>query len=229
MPPAPRTNGQRFLLTWSQAPNIDINELADYLHSLADGCNWVEIVQEHHQDQGVHYHAVICFDARFQQPLTIFDHGGRSADIQPIRNATTALTTCRHYLRKGNRPKEEEHDLKSHKRTPCDYTAEVTDRGDVPEYAHTTGRLSWAEIIDAATDQESFLQLCKQHRTSDFVLRHEQIRNFIERYYCQPTEYVPQFPPESYIIPADLDRWVQEVFGEVSIFRIPFTRNTQIY
>lgn len=216
MPPTPRTNGQRFLLTWSQAQDIAIGELADFLHSLNDGNNWVEVVQEQHQVQGIHFHAVICFDARFQKPLTIFDHGGRSADIKPIRNGTTDLTTCRHYLRKGNRLKEDEHDLKSHKTTPCDYDAEVTDRGDVPEYICTAGRLSWGEIIATATDQESFLQLCKKHRTADYVLRHEQLRNFVERHYSQPAEYTPEFPKESYIVPAELDGWIAEVFGEVS-------------
>ena len=214
--PTPRTNAQRFLLTWSQANDIDADELADFLHALDDD-NWVELCQEEHTVQGIHYHAVVVFPDRFQKPLTVFDFGGRTADIQPIKNGTTDLTRARHYLRKGNRPKEEEHDIKTHKKTPCDYSAEVLDRGEVPEYSTETGRLSWGEILVAAQSIDEFLLLAERHRTADFVLRHQNLRDFAAyRWSERPANYIPEWPRETYTVPAALDDWVNEVFREVS-------------
>lgn len=217
MPRVARTNGQRFFLTYSQAADICQSELADFLHNLADADNWLELCQENHQQEGIHYHVVICFEDRFQHPLDVFDFGGCHPNIQPIKNGGPDLLRCRHYLRKGeNRRKEDEHSLKEHKNTPCDYTGEVIDRGQVPVYVCEAGRFTWSDILSSSTDTEDFLSLCKKHRTADYVLRHQQLRDFADYEFSKVTTYTPQFPRESYIIPPDLDEWVKEVFSEVS-------------
>jgi len=216
MPRLPRTNGQRFFLTYSQAADVCQSELADFLHALTED-NWLELCQENHQQEGIHYHVVICFEERFQHPLNIFDFDGCHPNIQPIKNGGPDLLRCRHYLRKGpDRRKEDEHSIKDHKSTPCDYTGEVIDRGEPPEYVCATGRLTWGDILEASTDTDSFLSLARQHRTADYVLRHQQLRDFAEYNFNKAPTYTPEFPRESYIIPPDLDEWVKEVFSEVS-------------
>ena len=72
------------------------------------------------------------------------------------------------------------------------------------------------DILEASTDTDSFLSLARQHRTADYVLRHQQLRDFAEYNFNKAPTYTPEFPRESYIIPPDLDEWVKEVFSEVS-------------
>jgi len=208
-----RFNGQRFFLTYSQAADIGIDELADYLHALAD--NWLEIVQEDHVLEGIHYHVVLCFAARFQGPLDSFDYGGKHPHWDPIKNATTQLNNFRHYIRKGARPKEDEHPIKDHKTKACDYIIDPDTRGEVPVYAPETGRLNWGGILDAATDKVSFLQLVRHSQPKDWVLRHDAILKFAETQYPDAQEPEHLYPAESWNVPPELDAWVNEVFSEV--------------
>jgi len=219
-----RTNAQRYFLTWSQAPQIDADELADYLHSL-DDTNWVELCREHHADLGIHYHAVVVFTARFQRPLNVFDFADRTADIASIKNGTTDLARCRHYIRKGDRTKEEEHDIKSHKKTTCDYDADVIVRGDPPEYVTETGRMSWNEILHASTCPADFLKLAEQHYCGEFILRHRQILEFAElKWTARQGQDQPEHARETFIVPPELDDWVEQVLSEVSFVSIYVSR-----
>lgn len=210
-----RFNGQRFFLTYPQADAIDIDDLADYLHALAD--SWLEIVQEVHQEEfgGIHYHVVLCFTNRFQGPLDSFDFGGKHPHWDPIKNATTQLNNFRHYIRKGARPKKEEHPIKDHKTKACDYIIDPDTRGEVPLYAPETGRLNWGGILAAAVDRDSFLQLVRHSQPKDWVLRHDAILKFATTNY--PDTQVPEriYPAESWNVPPVLDEWVNSVFSEV--------------
>nr|UBQ66228.1 Rep protein [egret CRESS-DNA virus] len=210
----PRTNGQRFFLTYSQATTVDPDELADFLHGLAP--NWVEGCQENHQDGNAHFHVIVCFHDRFQRPLDIFDFDGFHPNIKPIRNGTSDLIRVRHYIRKGDRSEEDQHDVKTHKKTPCEYDGEVFDRGEPPEYVIETGRLSWGDILAASTDIETFFQLVRKHRTADFVLRNNAIRDFAEHEFSKSSGYAPDHPADSFQIPPEVDDWRKEVFAEVS-------------
>jgi len=213
----PRTNGQRFFLTYSQAENAAIDELADFLHSLAPG--WLEIVQEAHEDGGIHYHVVLCYDERFQRPLDVFDHAGYHPNILPIKNATTDLNNRRHYIRKGAERSEADcHTIKDHKRRACDYTIEPDTRGDVPEYLPTAGRLNWGGILDAATTADDFFALVRLNQPKDWVLRNDQVVKYAATHYKEAEEPEEVFAPESWNVPAAMDDWVKSVFAEVSFF-----------
>lgn len=213
MPPL-RFNAQRYFLTYSQANDVGIDELADFISSLAP-C-WLEIVQEQHQDDGIHYHVVVVFDNRFRQNLDAFDFQGHHPNFLVIKNGTVDLTNRRHYIRKGARPKEDEHTVKSHKQKACDYIIEPDTRGNVPPYAAEAGRLDWGRILDSATNKEEFLDLVRFNQPQEWVLRHDAIVKFAETQYKPAKEPEPVYPAESWHIPAVLDEWVQEVFTEVS-------------
>lgn len=215
MPRTPRTNAQRFFLTYSQAADISQSELADFIHSIAP-C-WLEIVQEFHQDDGIHYHAVVCYDDRLQRPMDVFDFEGCHPNFAVIKNATTDLFARRHYLRKGpRRAKEDEHPPKDHKIRPCDYDTEPETRGEVPEYIESTGRLDWGGILAQATSRDEFLKLVRHSQPKDYVLRHDAIVKFADTQYSEPSAPEEVFPEESWVIPPELDDWVKTVFAEVS-------------
>nr|DAV66842.1 MAG TPA: Geminivirus Rep catalytic domain [Cressdnaviricota sp.] len=218
MPRALRLNGQRFFLTYSQAADISLDAIADHLAELAN-FDFLEIVQENHQDAGIHYHVVLCFEPRIQLPFTAFDVDGHHPNFVAIKNATTELYNRRHYIRKGaERRKEDEHLPKSHKQTPCDYTVEPESRGEVPPYVESTGRLNWGGILAAAESKEDFLILVRQHQPKDWVLRNDSITRYADSYYKKAAEPEKVYPADSWILPPAVDQWVQEVFADVSIF-----------
>lgn len=212
--PVKRTCGQRFFLTYSQANDIDIDDLADFIAATAP-C-WLEIVQENHQEEGIHYHVVVCYETKFQQPLTVWDFDGCHPNFAAIRNATVQLTNYRHYIRKGLRRKEDEHTVKEHKTKACDYIIEPDTRGDVPAYAPSTGRLNWAGILETATDERSFLQLVRINQPKEWILRNDAIVKYAAQYYKIPQAAPVQYNPASWVVTPEMDAWVQEVFSEVS-------------
>jgi len=215
MPPrAKRLDAQRWFLTYAQADAIDIDELADFIHNLAPG--WLEIVQEHHQQDGIHYHIVVCFDDRFQGPTTVFDFNGHHPNWVVIRNAAADLINRRHYIRKGLRPKEEQHTIKDHKKKACDYIIEPDTRGTVPPYVATTGRLDWGSILREATDKATFLELVRINQPKEWVLRNDQIYKYAERSFKKAPEPEAVYPVDSFVVPPEMDQWCREVFAEVS-------------
>lgn len=220
MPPRePRFNGLRFFLTYPRADAISIDDVADHCHQLAN--SWLEIVQEDHQvseeypDGGIHYHVVLCFDVRYQGALNSFDVLGHHPSWEPIRNATIDLANRRHYIRKGNRTKEEQHTIKCHKTQACDYIIEPDTRGVVPEYSTTTGRLDWGGILAAATSEAEFLALARLHQPKEWILRNDNIVKYASTYYQEAREPKKSYPRDTFSVPAALDEWVAEVFSEV--------------
>jgi len=217
MPPPRRLNGQRFFLTYSQAADISIDDVADHLAALAN-FDFLEIVQENHHDAGIHYHVVLCFEPRIQLPFSVFDVGGHHPNFVSIKNATVDLYNRRHYIRKGaQRAKEDEHPPKSHKNKPCDYIIEPDTRGEVPEYVEQTGRLNWGGILEAKSADE-FLGLVRQFQPKDWVLRNDAITKYAAQYYKPADKPEKVYPVESWNVPPALDDWVQEVFSDVSFF-----------
>jgi len=215
MPREPRTNGSRFFLTYSQAVNLDIDELADFIADIAP-C-WLEVVQENHQNNGIHYHVVVCFDTRLQRPLDVFDCAGYHPNILPIKNATVDLSNRRHYIRKGaDRSEEDQHTIKSHKSKACDYVIEPDTRGDVPLYTTTSGRLDFGGILAMAETEQQFYDLVRLHQPKEWVLRNDQIVKYGSTHYKAPVAPQKVYNPDSFITPPELDAWCTEVFSEVS-------------
>lgn len=217
MPPrAKRFNAQRFFLTYSQASDVNIDELADFISSLAP-C-WLEIVQENHVAEGIHYHAVVVFDTRFQQPLTAFDFNDHHPNFAVIKNGTVDLVNYRHYIRKGaDRSKEDEHTVKSHRTQACDYIIEPDTRGAVPPYTDETGRLDFGGILNTATTSEEFLTLVRVNQPKEYVLRNDAIIKFAATHYKAARAPEKLYPRDTFVVPPAMDAWVEEVFTDVSL------------
>jgi len=213
----PGLDGQRFFGTWSQAHDIDIDSLADFLSSLQH-FEWLEIVQESHQDDGIHYHAVVVFASRFRGDMRAFDFEGNHPNIRAIKNATVDLVNYRHYIRKGaERSKEDEHTVKSHKTKACDYIIEPDTRGTVPIYVATSGRLDWGGILREATDEATFLALVRINQPKEWVLRNTVVRQYAERHFKKEAAPETVYPQQSWNVPPELDQWCKDVFSEVSL------------
>lgn len=212
-----RLNGVRFLLTYPQSSEVSIDELADFISSLPNFL-WLEIVQENHHEHGIHYHAVVVFAERVQGNMRFFDFAGRHCNIQAIRNATTDLVRCRHYIRKGaERTKEDEHDIASHKKKACDYIIEPDTRGEPPEYIATSGRLNWGGILAESKSREEFYSLMRLHQPKEWIMGHRYVEYYADKFFAPEKRPEAVYPPSSWIVPSELDAWCNEVFSEVSI------------
>lgn len=211
----PRTDAQRYFLTWSQVDSLHFtaSSCADFLFQLQPV--FCEVVEEQHADQGRHFHAVLCFTERWRRDTTVFDFHGRSADIKGIRNGGTDLYNRRHYLRKGNRPKAEEHAPSSHSSIECDYVVEPEVRGAAPPYEQPGAKVSWGDLVrDCGTEQE-FLDGVRTHFAREWVLRHDAIVAYASKWYHRSAPFQAVYPQESFTIPQEIDDWVTECAREV--------------
>lgn len=213
-----RLNGLRFFLTYAQCNDLAITSsiLADQLFLLAP--DFVEVAQEHHADDGIHYHAVICFAKRKQNGMDYFDvviNGvSRHPNIRPIRNAGKDLFYRRHYIRKEEKAP---HDT-THRDGPCDYTGEPESRGHPPAYSATqeAERYTWGTLIETCSTRADFMQQCRTYFPKDYVLRNDALQSFAASEYSNPQKdgYVPR-RREEFVVPPEMDAWVEEVLGQV--------------
>jgi len=191
----------RFFITWAQIPEDELattDTVAEFLHEFHDGDNWVEVCEEFHQDDGRHFHAVVVFDRRYRGTMASFDFAGRHPNIIPIKNGTSDLARTRKYLRKDG--------------------GEFAFRGPVPDYVAPTERHSWGELL-RSPDAGSFLVNASQWFPKEYILRYHELAAFAQHHFNAPSTYVPEFPRESFVVPAEADDWVAQCLGEVSIFR----------
>lgn len=213
-----RLNGLRFFLTYAQCNDANITRagVADSLYLLQP--DFVEVAEEHHADDGIHYHAVICFSKRKQNGMDYFDltFGGivRHPNIRPIRNAGKDLFYRRHYIRKEEK---EPHDT-AHRDGPCCYTGEPESRGYPPAYSSTqeAERYTWGTLIETCNTRAEFMQQCRTYFPKDYVLRNDALQSFAASEYSNPQKdgYVPR-KREEFVVPPEMDAWVEEVLGKV--------------
>lgn len=208
-----RLNGQRYFLTYSQVADWDFSEddLATFLSSLPH-FSWCEVAQEQHQDGGYHFHAVVVFTKRLRGGMATFDHRQQHPNIQAVRNATTDLYRVRHYIRKGDAAT---HSVETHKEEPCTYAYQPTARGAVPDYLAPSERHDWGDILNEATNVETFLQLVRDNKPGDYILRYDAVKAFAQHHYNNPSAYVSPYEDESWNTTADMDNWVQTVLRQV--------------
>lgn len=213
-----RLNGLRYFLTYAQVndANLNCDTFADALFSLDPVPLFVEVCQEYHQDDGIHYHAVVVFRNRVQKPIaTFFNVSGYHPNVRPIKNGGADLYYRRHYLRKEEKGP---HDTK-HRDEPCDYTGVPTERGDPPPYStvDTAGCDDWGTIVEQSGSRQEFLDRIRSKYPKDFVLKYDAIEHYAQRFYSAPTQFVPKYPRETFTVPAVMDEWVTGVFSEVCL------------
>lgn len=215
----PRTNAQRFFLTWSQVPlaDVDLEGLADFLYALQPTPVYIEVVHEFHQDNGHHFHAVVEFPTRVQRDLTWFNWRDRTCDIKGI--APSDIFNRRHYIRKGQRTKEEEHTPKAHKTAACDYDLEPCVRGTPPPYNAETsnGKLTWADLVLGSATEEEFFDGVRTHFARDWVLSHDKIIGYGKKWYNKAPDFVATHQPAEFIPSPEVDAWIAEVKAKVCL------------
>ena len=206
-------DAQRFFLTYSQVINPDVNEhtLTTFFHG-KNHFDWSEVNHELHDDGGSHFHAVVAFTRRFRGLLSAFDYLGVHPNIKSVKSGRRDLQRCRHYIRKdgverlvaGGTPPE---------------------LGD-PDDTKATERERWSDALTCA-NQSDFMEYIKSAFPKEYILKYHDIDAFSRHHFNQPSEYEPQFPRDSFTVPAEADEWVASVLGEVCSGSL--TRTSLIY
>lgn len=192
-----RLNAQRFFLTYSQSPTLSCDAIANFLQESHPHFAWCEVVREFHQDDGIHFHAVVAYSGRIQRTTSAFDIEGRHPNILVTKRGRQ-LADRRWYLRKDLGEGEE-----------------VTTRGTPPDIEEAE-RLTWYECLHNAADKETFLENVRINYTKEYIIHHDAICSFAQAHYNPPSDYEDPFPAESWRIPEHLEDWVTNVLAEVS-------------
>lgn len=198
----PRFNAQRFFLTYSAVADESITSalIANYLHLVInEPSGWIEVNRELHADGTPHYHAVVTSPVRFRGQLNAFDFRGYHPNVRAIKNGKHDLGRCRDYIRK-------------------DGIDNLESRGPYPDYvphAEEVERHTWGELLASANSGE-FLRNCADWFPKEYILRQHDILAFAQQHYNAPSDYIPDYPRDTYIVPPAADQWVADVLGEVS-------------
>lgn len=76
-----RVRGRAFLLTWSQVASGSLDELQLFIAERLQPENYI-VCQEHHQDEGIHYHGFIEFKTSIDRKIERFFYEGVRPNIQ---------------------------------------------------------------------------------------------------------------------------------------------------
>lgn len=196
MPPA-RLNAQRFFLTYAQSENLSAEGIAEHLEASHPDFAWCEVVREFHQDDGIHFHAVVAYKKRVQRLTSSFDLDGRHPNVLTCRKGRD-LRNRRYYLRKDLAEGES-----------------VTSRGRCPDIEEAE-RLTWRECLEGSATQEEFTEAIRTHHTKEYILHFDAIRSFAAHHFNSPSDYQNPYPENTWFIPRQLEGWVEDVLEEVS-------------
>jgi len=193
--PVKRLNAQQFFLTYSQVTNFDLTGLNTFLNGKI--ATWHEIGEEHHEDGGIHYHAIITFPNRYQGTFTSFDLNGHHPNIKSMRPGAKSLQKTRDYIRKEG--------------------GGFAQGGVPPPYTPTAVKFSWGDVLCQSTDVDDFLRNMREHFPKEYILRYFDLIAFAQIEYNRPAIYESPYDMESFVVPAEINDWVTEVFGEVCL------------
>jgi hypothetical protein len=80
-----QVRGKAFLVTWSQSPNLSREMILEHLKTLGV-VESAAVGQERHQDEGIHYHAMVIFQSPIQRSPNAFNVLGRHPNVR-VANA----------------------------------------------------------------------------------------------------------------------------------------------
>lgn len=192
--PAPasfRLDAIKWFLTYPQCP-LSKETVNDYLKTLTFPSHNIKdlmVCREPHEDGNYHLHALLiltrkfnCRNAHFFDIIT--EQGTYHPNIQSVRSLKAAIT----YLKKDG-----------------DFIAspglELSSGGNLQD--------RWFEAISAAT-REEFLTYVQNNFSKEWVLWHDKILHYADRYYSKPVD--PYMTPVSFEfhVPMILEQWVSE-------------------
>lgn len=183
MPPIFRVNAQQFFLTYPQC-TLNSQDILAGLQSVRDVETYV-IGEEKHLDGHPHIHAYIKFKTKVNSVNpSVFDVRGFHPNIQSARNTKAVIS----YVKKeGN------------------YISNLietdTDGG--------SRKRKWKEILENATNQESFLTSVKQEFPRDYCLNLQRLKEVAQHEWPEKT---PRFQPSftQFTRTTDLQEWETE-------------------
>lgn len=75
------------------------------------------------------------------------------------------------------------------------------------------------EILSEATDEKSFLSLVKENDSKNFVLNHEKLEYFANKFYKKPTSPLKQIAnPQPWRLPSNINDWLSTEFPKTGIY-----------
>uniref|UniRef100_A0A8E7L5X3 Replication-associated protein n=1 Tax=Emberiza rustica Genomoviridae sp. TaxID=2814949 RepID=A0A8E7L5X3_9VIRU len=179
------------LLTYAQSGDLSEWTVLDHIGSLGAECI---IGREDHVDEGTHLHVFVDFGRKFQsRRQDIFDVAGRHPNIVPSRGRPEFGWD--YAVKDGNvvagglgRPGS----------------------GGLPAAEN-----KWSQIV-GAEDREEFLRLVRELDPKSFVLRHQEILGYADRYYAEDRE--PYVGPDDVMFDLgmvpDLAGWREQSLGD---------------
>lgn len=206
---APRLNAQRFLVTYAHTEdNAEFlgPSLAIFLKDFPF-CQYVAVNREFHADGGQHWHAVLYFTRRYQGVVaTCFDFLGQHPNIRTLRSRKHFFNCLDYIVKYGD--------------------AHHTTFGELPDAdIGEEKRNAWADALRDSTSAVEFMGAIEIADPKSFVLRYFDILAFANNRWNAPSSYVPEYPRESYTVPAAADQWVADVLGEVGLCLSPRHRD----
>lgn len=112
-------HASKYLLTWSQCPGESKEAIMDHLKTF--DLKYGVVCQERHQDQSIHYHAVVILKKALNTHGNVFTIRDHIANIQSLRskrdvaNATSYVKKDGDFIEYGERPEEVERRTKKEK------------------------------------------------------------------------------------------------------------------
>lgn len=194
---APKLNAKNFLVTYAQVndtPGFNKDTLADFLNA-KPFTSYIRVNREFHADDGTHWHAVVSFSRRYQGTIAnCFDFCGKHPNIRVLRSRKHVLNAIEYVIKDG--------------------VEHLAERG-IPPYTDEIERCTWLDILNESETCDDFMLAMERNFTKDFILRYFDILAFAQHRFNHPSDYVPQWPADSYVIPAAANQWLGDVLGEV--------------
>ncbi|WGT94050.1 RepA-like protein [Myrica rubra citlodavirus 1] len=151
---------------------------------------YILCAREQHANGDPHLHAMVQLEKTFQtQNCRFFDILHMELIHHPSIEPLKSPASARKYLQKENNFIEE---------------GEFNVRRRSPSKDH---QQIWREILDEATDEQSFYNMVKERRPTDFVLRWPAISAFAHTHYLRNlSTYIPQFTNFPHL-PPHIKEW----------------------
>lgn len=159
--PSFRFSGKRVLLTYSQVSEYFTRETVLYtLQERYPSLLKYSIGEETHEDGGRHIHAVLQFDRKIDsRDVTLFDISDGWMDfhpnIKPIQKGQANFDRC------------------------VDYTV----KQDPAPLTNIETKLTWAEMLEEATDAADYMRLVRKHYPRDFALNYTRLEAMTKKVY----------------------------------------------
>lgn len=185
MPPSFRIQTKHVFLTYSQANNVDHNDLFTHLCGLHNPIR-VRVGRELHDDGGVHYHAFIQWSKPCEtRDVRFFDWAGIHPNVvSRIRDIRATYDYCG---KDGN----------------------TKDLGDPPQ-TKTSKNDQLSNALQATTATE-FLQLVKTADPGRYIFQHSNLEYFIAKHFTTEETYnLSQYT--NFTLPPTLTDWIQQRF-----------------